>query len=255
MCAELENWPWRTGDPGDTPAWRVTERTGRTSNKRLLSLLAKMGVAEERYTGRWNPRSRCYMSIERQEVLREGARTRLVAWRPTRKPDTTRYALAWGEPRRLTFMCLEPAADGLSASARRLVTNARVDIIGTTKFVHDRRVKSGQPFCKKDSWNWPRRKAAGRGATSANRLPTWVAAGLRAAAAKWQGHPHDLNVDSLTKRGPAASVGLEVVVPDRDGLTQSVMSVPSVPWPPRAEVCRLPPRHLPSAFNSGPLEC
>lgn len=72
MCAELENWPWRTGDPGDTPAWRVTERTGRTSNKRLLSLLAKMGVAEERYTGRWNPRSRCYMSIERQEVLRRG---------------------------------------------------------------------------------------------------------------------------------------------------------------------------------------
>lgn len=55
-------------DPADTDAWLVNKKTGRTNSKQLLSLLAEKGVAEGRYIMRWIPRSRCYMSIERQEV-------------------------------------------------------------------------------------------------------------------------------------------------------------------------------------------
>ena len=56
--------------PADTEAWLVNKKTGRTSSKQLLALLGEKGVAEGRYIMRWNPRSRCYMSVERQEVRR-----------------------------------------------------------------------------------------------------------------------------------------------------------------------------------------
>ena len=61
-------------DPADTEAWLVNKKTGRTSSKQLLALLAEKGVAEGRYIMRWSPRARCYMSIERQEVRRRRRR-------------------------------------------------------------------------------------------------------------------------------------------------------------------------------------
>lgn len=61
-------------DPADPEAWLVNKSTGRTSSKQVLGLLAAKGVAEGRYIMRWNPRSRCYMSIERQEVRRRRRR-------------------------------------------------------------------------------------------------------------------------------------------------------------------------------------
>ena len=57
-------------DPSDTEAWLVNKKTGRTSSKELIALLAEKGVVEGRYIMRWSPRSRCYMSVERQEVQR-----------------------------------------------------------------------------------------------------------------------------------------------------------------------------------------
>jgi len=57
-------------DPADTEAWLVNKKTGRTSSKQLMALLAEKGVSEGRYIMRWSPRSRCYLSVERQEVPR-----------------------------------------------------------------------------------------------------------------------------------------------------------------------------------------
>ena len=61
-------------DPDDTEAWLVNKKTGRTSSKQLLALLGKKGVAEGRYIMRWSPRSRCYLSVECQEVPKDGSR-------------------------------------------------------------------------------------------------------------------------------------------------------------------------------------
>ena len=62
-------------DPSDTEAWLVNKKTGRTSSKQLLTLLAEKGVAEGRYIMGWNPRSRRYMSIERQEIQHRRCKT------------------------------------------------------------------------------------------------------------------------------------------------------------------------------------
>lgn len=55
-------------DPNDESAWRVNGKTGRTSNRELLGLLAEKGVTEGRYVMEWNARSKCYVAKGRLEL-------------------------------------------------------------------------------------------------------------------------------------------------------------------------------------------
>lgn len=56
-------------DPDDDEAWTINRKTGRTNNKKLRALLAKKGIVNGRYILRWNGRSRCYLSVERQDIV------------------------------------------------------------------------------------------------------------------------------------------------------------------------------------------
>lgn len=55
-------------DPSNADAWRINPKTGRTHNKKLLSILAENGFREGRYVMEWNKRAGCYMSVALEAV-------------------------------------------------------------------------------------------------------------------------------------------------------------------------------------------
>ncbi|HEY8415636.1 MAG TPA: hypothetical protein VIK99_07690 [Thermaerobacter sp.] len=55
-------------DPSNADAWRINPKTGRTHNKKLLSILAEKGFREGRYVMEWNKRAGCYLSVAQESV-------------------------------------------------------------------------------------------------------------------------------------------------------------------------------------------
>ncbi|HEY8393180.1 MAG TPA: hypothetical protein VIK92_00085 [Thermaerobacter sp.] len=62
-------------DPSNADAWRINPKTGRTHNKKLLSILAEKGFREGRYVMEWNKRAGCYMSVATEAVTPRRRRT------------------------------------------------------------------------------------------------------------------------------------------------------------------------------------
>lgn len=56
-------------NPDDDDAWTINRNTGRTNNKKLRALMAEKGIANGRYIMQWNGRAKCYLSVQREDIV------------------------------------------------------------------------------------------------------------------------------------------------------------------------------------------